>query len=130
MRRERQCLRIVAVMTLAGSCVPIARGPAFAQAADEAPPAALSSSARMGNHQVMQQIWTVQQGAPENINAMAQTADGYLWLGGAGGLFRFDGTRFDRFHDASGDPLPSTNVYSLFAPPTGGLWVGYTFGGF
>jgi len=83
-----------------------------------------------GSHQVMEQTWTVQQGAPESVSAMAQTSDGYLWLGGSGGLFRFDGTRFERFHDTSGNPLPSTNVYSLIAPLTGGLWVGYTFGGF
>ena len=29
-----------------------------------------------------------------------------------------------------GDQLPSTNVSALFAPPTGGLWIGYRFGGF
>jgi ligand-binding sensor domain-containing protein len=46
------------------------------------------------------------------------------------GLFRFDGTRFERFHAPSGDQLLSTNVNAMFAPPTGGLWVGYEFGGF
>jgi len=120
---------MVAVVTLAGVCVPIAGGTAFALT-DKAAPAAVSSSGRAGNHRVMEQTWTVQQGAPEKITGLAQTTDGYLWLGGSDGLFRFDGTRFERFHDASGDLLPSTNVYSLFAPSAGGLWVGYTFGGF
>lgn len=103
---------------------------AFALDSDLAWAQGVHKDSPSSSHQVIQQIWTVQQGAPENIRAMAQTADGYLWLGGPGGLFRFDGTRFDRFHDASGNLLPSTNVYSLFAPSTGGLWVGYTFGGF
>jgi len=61
---------------------------------------------------------------------MAQTADGFLWIGGAEGLFRFDGERFERFHASSDNQLLSTDAYSLFAPTTGGLWVGFTFGGF
>lgn len=77
----------------------------------------------------MEQSWSVQQGAPESIRSMAQTSDGYLWLAGPGGLFRFDGTRFERFHSSSDDQLLSTNVSVIFAPPTGGLWIGYTFGG-
>jgi hypothetical protein len=81
---------------------------------------------KASNPQVIQQTWSVQQGAPQYIESLAQTADGYLWLGGASGLFRFDGTRFERFHAASGEPLLSTNVHSVFAAPRGGLWVGYT----
>jgi signal transduction histidine kinase/ligand-binding sensor domain-containing protein len=82
------------------------------------------------SQQVMSQSWSVQQGAPDSIQTIAQTADGILWLGTAGGLFRFDGTRFERFRALSGDQLLSTHVFSLFAPPSGGLWVGYQFGGF
>jgi len=85
---------------------------------------------RSDSRQVMQESWTVQQGAPDYIQSMAQTADGFLWLGGPSGLFRFDGTRFERFHAPSGDQLLSTNLISIFAPSTGGLWVGYEFGGF
>jgi hypothetical protein len=129
-RRKHPLLRIVAVTALVSSCVLIGHYAAFAQGLDQAHPAALRSSPPGRKQQVIQQTWTIQQGAPEDINAIAQTSDGFLWLGGQGGLFRFDGTRFDRFHDSSGDPLPTTNVHSLFAPITGGLWVGYTLGGF
>lgn len=128
--RSHQCLRLAAVTAFVGSQALTAGNPAFAQEADNATPASLHSSAPIRKQQVIEQTWTVQQGAPEDISAMAQTADGYLWLGGTGGLFRFDGTRFERFHSSSGDPLLSTNLHSLFAPTTGGLWVGYTFGGF
>jgi signal transduction histidine kinase/ligand-binding sensor domain-containing protein len=79
---------------------------------------------------IIQESWTLQQGAPEGIVTLAQTADGFLWLGGSSGLFHFDGRRFERFHAPFGEQLLSTNVYKVFAPPTGGLWIGYTFGGF
>ena len=39
--------------------------------------------------------WTQEQGLPQNtISAIAQTADGYLWLGTDEGLARFDGYEF------------------------------------
>ena len=40
-------------------------------------------------------IWRTQDGLPENrIRAIAQTPDGYLWVGTSSGLARFDGVRF------------------------------------
>ena len=79
---------------------------------------------------VIHEFWTFKDGAPENVEALAQTTDGYLWLGTPSGLFRFDGVRFELFRSPFGDQLPSTNVSALFAPNTGGLWIGYRFGGF
>jgi signal transduction histidine kinase/ligand-binding sensor domain-containing protein len=90
----------------------------------------LGQTQRAANLQVGHDVWTFKEGAPENVNTLAQTADGFLWIGTQTGLFRFDGTRFEAFHSPFGDQLLSTNVYSLFAPPSGGLWIGYTFGGF
>ena len=91
---------------------------------------ALAADRQMNNQQVVHEMWTIQQGAPVSPFSMAQTADGFLWFCGASGLFRFDGRRFERFHPTPGDQLLSTSVGALFAPSTGGLWVGYTFGGF
>ena len=34
--------------------------------------------------------WTAREGAPTGILSIAQTHDGYLWMGNAAGLFRFD----------------------------------------
>ena len=41
--------------------------------------------------------WTTKDGAPAQIYAMAQTVDGWLWLGTSTGLYRFDGIEFQRF---------------------------------
>lgn len=82
------------------------------------------------NVQLEHDSWTFKDGAPADVVCLAQTNDGFLWLGSPEGLFRFDGTRFEPYSSPFGDRLLSTNVYSLFAPLSGGLWVGYTSGGF
>jgi signal transduction histidine kinase/ligand-binding sensor domain-containing protein len=80
--------------------------------------------------QVGQDGWGFKQGAPEDVIGLAQTTDGFLWIATPTGLVRFDGARFETFHSPFGDQLLSTNIFGVFAPPTGGLWVGYAFGGF
>jgi len=61
------------------------------------------------------------------IFAMAQTPDGYLWLGGENGLFRFDGVRGIPWQPLAGQHLPD-KPYSLLVTRDGTLWIG-TFGG-
>ena len=80
------------------------------------------------NWQLEHERWTFRDGAPQS-HALAQTSDGYLWLGGPSGLYRFDGRRFELFHSQSGEEFLSANISALYAPPSGGLWIGYTFGG-
>jgi len=75
-------------------------------------------------------FWGFKDNAPQGTVAFAQTSDGFLWLGTPLGLYRFDGTRFELFHSPFGNQLLSTNIRSLFAPPSGGLWIGYLFGRF
>jgi ligand-binding sensor domain-containing protein len=87
-------------------------------------------SAETSNLQVVHESWTFKEGAPQDVESLAQTADGYLWLGGPNGLIRFDGTRFEPFRSPLGDQLLSTNISALLAPRSGGLWLGYRYGGF
>jgi ligand-binding sensor domain-containing protein/two-component sensor histidine kinase len=72
--------------------------------------------------------WTEQNGAPSQIFATAQTTDGYLWLGTANGLFRFDGVTFELYRLPRGQQFASTSIQSLRATADGGLWIGYTLG--
>jgi signal transduction histidine kinase/ligand-binding sensor domain-containing protein len=72
--------------------------------------------------------WSVKDGAPGQITALAQTADGYLWLATQIGLYRFDGVQFERYAPPAGESLPATSVSALYAPPEGGLWVGFRYG--
>jgi len=102
------------ILVLVGLCRP----PLFAQTKSEA------------NLQVGHDFWGFKDNAPQGTAALAQTSDGFLWLGSPTGLYRFDGTRFELFHSPFGDRLPSTNIEALFAPASGGLWIGYVFGGF
>ena len=69
--------------------------------------------------------WTAKDGAPSQITAFAQTEDGYLWIGSALGLFRFDGVTFERYEPPGGGRLPSDNNYALMATPDGGLWISF-----
>jgi signal transduction histidine kinase/ligand-binding sensor domain-containing protein len=73
--------------------------------------------------------WTAKDGAPGDITAMAQTRDGWLWLGTGAGLFRFDGVRFEKFTPAPGQHLLSSSISHLWADDGGGLWIGYLTGG-
>jgi signal transduction histidine kinase/ligand-binding sensor domain-containing protein len=63
------------------------------------------------------------------VNTLAQTSDGYLWLGGPEGLYRFDGVVFEHYHPQSGGSFLAQEVTSLFAPPNGDLWIGVQSGG-
>jgi ligand-binding sensor domain-containing protein len=69
--------------------------------------------------------WTRGDGAPGSISSLAQTTDGYLWIGSSLGLYRFDGVHFASYpFTAERVPLPTQDVASLSADPEGGLWVG------
>ncbi len=74
--------------------------------------------------------WTRRDGAPSDIAALAQTSEGYLWIGSRLGLFRFDGLQFQSYPFHSGDPqLPASDISALAADRDGGLWIGYRMGG-
>ncbi|SHN10433.1 Signal transduction histidine kinase [Pseudomonas punonensis] len=71
--------------------------------------------------------WTMaDDDGPNQVGALAQTRDGYLWLGSDSGLLRFDGFDFVDYQPDSDQPLGT--VASLLAVDDG-LWVGLRAGG-
>jgi signal transduction histidine kinase/ligand-binding sensor domain-containing protein len=67
--------------------------------------------------------WSLEEGAPSRINAIVQSHDGFLWLGGVDGLFRFDGVTFERIGPAP--PGPNRIVVArLLAARDGAIWIG------
>jgi signal transduction histidine kinase/ligand-binding sensor domain-containing protein len=69
--------------------------------------------------------WRVRDGFPTGtVHAIAQTPDGYLWLGTDVGLLRFDGVKAVAWQPPGGQPLPDPWVRSLLATRDGTLFIG------
>jgi signal transduction histidine kinase/ligand-binding sensor domain-containing protein len=69
--------------------------------------------------------WRVRDGFTKGgIFAIAQTPDGYLWLGTELGLLRFDGVRAVPWQPPAGQHLPSDYILSLLVTRDGTLWIG------
>ncbi len=69
--------------------------------------------------------WKIRDGFVKgSILSIAQTPDGYLWVGSAFGLSRFDGVRNVPWEPPPNQHLPSTVVSRLVAARDGTLWIG------
>jgi signal transduction histidine kinase/ligand-binding sensor domain-containing protein len=92
-------------------------------------PVALALNPSLDVSQYAHTAWKVRDGFTKGmIWDVAQTPDGYLWLGTEFGLVRFDGVKavpWDPPPDQSkkAQTLHSTNVRGLFAAPDGTLWI-------
>ena len=74
-------------------------------------------------------VWAVRDGFSKgNIYAMAQTPDGYLWLGTEFGLLRFDGIRSIPWEPPAGQHLPDKAITALLVTRDGTLWIGTAVG--
>lgn len=72
--------------------------------------------------------WTQAEGLPQDtVRALAQSRDGYLWIGTEEGLARFDGVEFSVYTRDEG-ALPNNLVTALWASRDGSVWIG-TAGG-
>jgi signal transduction histidine kinase/ligand-binding sensor domain-containing protein len=63
-------------------------------------------------------------GLPNNtIFGLAQTPDGYLWLGTPSGLARFDGINFEDFSPTNFLALPNRGALAMLVDRDGALWL-------
>lgn len=75
-------------------------------------------------------VWRTQEGLPENrVRALAQTPDGYLWIGTSGGLARFDGVRFVVYTRINTAAIAEDNIRALNVAADGSLWAATDGGG-
>jgi ligand-binding sensor domain-containing protein/two-component sensor histidine kinase len=80
--------------------------------------------------QYVHDIWTTDQGLPQNsIQAIVQTHEGYLWFGSQEGLVRFDGIQFTTFDKSRIKELKDNYITSLYEDDGGRLWIGTRGGG-
>ncbi len=74
--------------------------------------------------------WRMQDGVFNSTpNVIAQTADGFIWIGTQAGLVRFDGSRFvSATTTSTGQPFPDVKITSLRRARDGSLWIGTPYG--
>lgn len=91
----------------------------------------LSSGTALGldsNRELSQfrhEVWLTENGLPQNtVHSIAQTSDGYIWIGTEEGLARFDGIRFTVFNKQNTPQFKSNFVRTLLADRHGALWIG------
>jgi len=110
MRLYGRCVRLVVLLALLATAVPVRAA---------APPAA--------PEQFHHTVWKLEDGAPPDVWVIAQSADGFLWLGTGAGLYRFDGIRFEEVRPSAGR-MSDRNITALLAMPNGDLWIGFYSG--
>ncbi len=104
-------LAFAGVLTLALSIG--LQGPTHAE-----PPSPLAGSG------YLLQAWSTEDGLPENsATAIAQTRDGYLWLGTWRGLVRYNADSFVVFNPGNTPQLPDAGIVNLHADKRDRLWV-------
>jgi ligand-binding sensor domain-containing protein len=73
--------------------------------------------------------WQLDKGLPQNSpQSLAQTPDGYIWVGTQEGLARFDGVRFVVFNRRNVPQFSSHFITALRADRRGRLWIGTSAG--
>ncbi len=68
--------------------------------------------------------WRTDEGLPDNdIAGLAQSSDGFLWVGTVGGLVRFDGNQFDEFSAMNIKGVQSRGIRAMLLDSHGHLWM-------
>ena len=92
-------------------------------------PCALALNPALDVSEYAHTAWKVRDGFVKGtVGSIAQTPDGYLWLGTEFGLLRFDGVRTVPWQPPQGQHLPSNSIFSLLAGRDGTLWIGTSKG--
>jgi ligand-binding sensor domain-containing protein/signal transduction histidine kinase len=74
--------------------------------------------------------WGTEEGLPDPcVRAIAQTPDGYLWIGTQNGLARFDGIQFQTFVPRNTPQLQDATIGHLVVDSQGTMWIGLLDGG-
>ena len=77
-----------------------------------------------GRTEFLTDVWTADNGLPSSsVTDIAQTPDGYLWVGTYNGLVRFDGVRFVTFDPANVPALGHARVRRLAVDAKGTLYI-------
>jgi len=88
-------------------------------------PCAFALNPALDVSQYAHTAWKVRDGFfKSGISSIAQTPDGYLWLGTDYGLMRFDGVRAVPWQPPAGQHLPSDSIMGLLVTRDGTLWIG------
>jgi signal transduction histidine kinase/ligand-binding sensor domain-containing protein len=92
-------------------------------------PGAFALNPSLDVSQYAHTAWKVRDGfSKSRITSVAQTVDGYLWLGTEFGLLRFDGVRAVPWQPPTGKQLPSNFIRCVLGARDGTLWIGTTKG--
>ena len=92
-------------------------------------PCAFALNPALDINQYAHKAWTAREGLTQGqITSIAQTADGYIWLGTEFGLLRFDGIKNVLWQPPADHQLPSRRIFSLLVSHDGTLWIGTTEG--
>ena len=77
-----------------------------------------------GEQDFLMSYWETEDGLPQSsATSIAQTPDGFLWVGTFEGLARFDGVRFQTFNKSSAPELPNNSILRLHCDREGRLWI-------
>lgn len=94
------------------------------------PLASLAASIDKPVSAFFRETWTTRDGLPHNqVNAIAQTPDGYLWFGTWEGLVRYNGLEFHVFDRRNTPALQDNGIRSIRVAPDGALVIGTSRGG-
>jgi len=88
-------------------------------------PCAFALNPALDVSQYAHTAWRIRDGFSKGaIYSIAQTPDGYLWLGTELGVLRFDGVRNLPWQPPQNQRLPSNFIFRLLAARDGTLWIG------